>query len=72
MKFIDAVVTKAKGTSASRVKAAADGVTFPSATGTMTMLHRHVDKDMSLAECEVTEFAIVETFADVPSGQTCA
>ncbi|MGH8686743.1 MAG: substrate-binding domain-containing protein [Burkholderiales bacterium] len=71
MKFIEAVVTKAKGNAAAKVKAAADGITFPSATGTMTMRHRHVDKDMYVAECKGTEFEIVETFANVPSGQTC-
>ena len=38
----------------------------------MTMRHRHVDKNMFLAECQGTEFHVVETFRNVKSGQTCA
>ncbi len=71
VKFIEAVVTKAKGNAAAKVSAAAEGLTFPSATGKMTMHHRHVDKDMYVAECKGTEFQIVQTFPAVKSGQTC-
>jgi urea transport system substrate-binding protein len=72
VKFIEAAVTKAKGNGASKVKAATDGLAFPSATGTMTMRHRHVDKDMYLAECKGTEFHVVQTFPKVSSGQSCS
>ena len=72
VKFVEAVVTKAKANAAAKVKSAANGITFASATGTMTMRNRHVDKDMYLAECKGTEFQIVETFSNVKSGQTCA
>ena len=72
VKFIEAVVTKAKGTQAAKVAAAANGLTFDTPTGRMTMRHRHVDKNMFLAECRGTEFQVVETFRNVKSGQTCA
>ncbi len=72
VKFVEAVATKAKGTQAAKVKAAANGLTFDTPTGRMTMHHRHVDKNMFLAECQGTEFRVVETFKNVKSGQTCA
>ena len=72
VRFIEAVVTKAKSNAAAKVKAAADGITFPSATGSMTMRNRHVDKNMYVAECKGTTFDIVATFPNVKSGQTCS
>jgi ABC-type branched-subunit amino acid transport system substrate-binding protein len=72
VKFIEAVVSKAKGTPAAKVAAAAKGLSFDTPTGRMTMHNRHVDKNMFLAECRGTEFQVVETFKNVKSGQTCA
>jgi ABC-type branched-subunit amino acid transport system substrate-binding protein len=72
IKFIEAVVTKARGTDAARVATAASGLTFDTPTGRMTMHRRHVDKNMFLAECRGVEFHVVETFRNVKSGQTCA
>jgi ABC transporter len=45
---------------------------IPSATGTMTMRHRHVDKNMYLAQCQGTEFRVVETFPSVNRGRPAA
>jgi ABC-type branched-subunit amino acid transport system substrate-binding protein len=72
VKFIQAVVTRAKGTPAAKVAEAARGLSFDTPTGRMTMNNRHVDKNMYLAECRATEFQVVETFKNVKSGQTCA
>jgi ABC-type branched-subunit amino acid transport system substrate-binding protein len=72
VKFIQAVVTRAKGTQAAKVAEAARGLSFDTPTGRMTMNNRHVDKNMYLAECRATEFQVVETFKNVKSGQTCA
>jgi hypothetical protein len=72
VRFIEAVVTKAKGTQAAKVAAAANGLGFDTPTGRMTMHRRHVDKNMFLAECRGTEFHVVESFRNVKSGQTCA
>ena len=72
VKFVEAVSTKAKGTQAAKVAAAANGLSFETPTGRMTMHNRHVDKNMFLAECRGTEFHVVETVRNVKSGQTCA
>ncbi len=72
VKFIEAVITKAQSNAAAKVKAAANGLTFPSATGSMTMHNRHVDKTMYVSECKGTTFDIVATFPNVKSGQTCS
>lgn len=72
VKFIEAAVKKAGGAEPAKVSAIVEGLTFDTASGPMTMRKRHVDKNMFLAECRGTEFHVVETFANVPSGQTCA
>ena len=72
MRFIQAAVTKAGSAEPAKVSAVVEGLGFETPTGTMTMRNRHVDKNMFLAECRGVEFHVVETFANVSSGQTCA
>ncbi len=71
MKFIEAAVKKAGSAKPDDVAKVAEGLTFDSASGRMTMRKRHVDKNMFLAECRGSVFHVVETFANVASGQTC-
>ena len=52
--------------------AAANDLSYKTATGTAVMTNRHVVKDMYLAECKGTSFDSVETFKAVAHGQTCA
>ena len=66
-----ALATKAGGTDAKKCMAASEGLSFPTAAGTVTMRGRHVDKTMYLATCKGTEFDIIKTFADVKSGDEC-
>jgi len=51
--------------------AASEGITFPTAAGTVAMRGRHVDKTMFLATCKGTEFDIIKTFNDIKSGDEC-
>src|SRR5580700_1128078 len=46
------LVTKAGGTDAKKCMAASEGITFPTASGDVTMHGRHVDKTMFLADCK--------------------
>jgi urea transport system substrate-binding protein len=66
-----ALANKAGGTDAKKCMAASEGMSFPTAAGTVTMRGRHVDKTMYLATCKGTEFDIIKTFADVKSGDEC-
>jgi urea transport system substrate-binding protein len=66
-----ALATKAGGTDAKKCMAASEGLSFPTAAGSVTMRGRHVDKTMYLATCKGTEFDIIKTFADVKSGDEC-
>jgi urea transport system substrate-binding protein len=66
-----ALANKAGGTDAKKCMAASEGLTFPTAAGTVTMRGRHVDKTMYLATCKGTEFDIIKTFTDVKSGDEC-
>src|SRR6185437_10416319 len=64
-----ALANKAGGTDAKKCMAASEGLSFPTAAGSVTMRGRHVDKTMYLATCKGTEFDIIKTFADVKSGR---
>jgi ABC-type branched-subunit amino acid transport system substrate-binding protein len=63
-----ALATKAGGTDAKKCMAASEGLSFPTAAGSVAMRGRHVDKTMYLATCKGTEFDIIKTFADIKSG----
>ena len=67
-----ALIEKAGGTDAGKLMAAADNLSYRTATGTAVMTNRHVVKDMYLAECKGTSFDIVQTFKAVAHGQTCS
>lgn len=67
-----ALINKAGSNDATEVMKAADGLTYKTATGTGTMVNRHVAKDMFLAECKGTEFEIIRTFEQVDHGETCS
>ena len=66
-----ALATNAGGTDAKKCMAASEGLSFPTAAGSVAMRGRHVDKTMYLATCKGTEFDIIKTFADIKSGDEC-
>lgn len=66
-----ALVEKANGTDAKALMTASEGLTFNTATGPVTMMNRHPDKPMYLAQCEGTAFKVIKTFDGVKSGETC-
>ena len=66
-----ALVTKAGGTDGKNCMAASEGLKFDTAAGPATMRGRQVDKNMFLADCKGTEFNVIKTFDDVPSGSAC-
>ena len=66
-----ALATKAGGTDAKKCMAASEGLSFPTAAGSVAMRGRHVDKTMYLATCKGTEFDIIKTFANIKSGDEC-
>lgn len=69
--FAAAVTAKSKSLGAKEFAAAAEGISFDTPSGPMTMKHRHTTKNMFLARCDGTKFTIVETFTAVPTQQTC-
>ncbi len=66
-----ALVAKAGGTNGKKCMAASEGLTFKTAAGPATMRGRQVDKTMFLADCKGTQFEVIKTFANVPSGSAC-
>jgi ABC-type branched-subunit amino acid transport system substrate-binding protein len=66
-----ALATKAGGTDAKKCMAASEGLSFPTAAGSVAMRGRHVDKTMYLATCKGADFDIIKTFEDVKSGDEC-
>jgi hypothetical protein len=66
-----ALVEKAKGGKAAELMAAANGLTFDTATGPATMRNRHTDKPMYLAQCEGAAFRVLRTYGVVASGEAC-
>jgi urea transport system substrate-binding protein len=70
--FIAAAAEKAGSTDRDAIAKAAVNLQFKAAAGPWTMrANRHVDKSMHMADATGGKFKIVETFADVASGQTC-
>jgi len=66
-----ALVEKAKGTDATALMTASEGLTFTTATGPVTMRNRHPDKPMYLAQCEGAAFKVIKSYDNVASGETC-
>jgi len=69
--FAAAVTAKSKSLAASEFAAAANGISFDTPSGPMTMKNRHTVKNIFLARCDGTKFTIVDTFTAVPTQQTC-
>lgn len=70
--FAQALANKAGSMEAGKLAATAEGLTVETPTGPITMRNRHTDKNIFLAASRGTEFEVVKTFENVPSGQTCA
>ncbi len=67
-----ALLDKAGSNDAAAVMKASNGLVYKTATGTGTMINRHVAKTMYLAECKGTDFDIIQTFDHVEPGETCS
>lgn len=67
-----ALLDKAGSNEAEAVMKASNGLEYKTATGTGTMVNRHVAKNMYLAECKGTDFDIIQTFDQVEPGETCS
>lgn len=67
-----AVAAKAGSLSVSKFSAAAEGVTFETPGGKMTVHNRHANKTMYLANCNGGTFSVIEAFANVETAQTCS
>lgn len=73
VKFVAAVVAKARSTRTANVAKAAVELGFDAPGGHWTMrANRHVDKTMHLADATGGEFKIVKSWENVASGQTCS
>jgi urea transport system substrate-binding protein len=69
--FAAAVTAKSKSLAAKEFAAAAEGISFDTPSGPMTMTKRHTTKNIFLSRCEGTKFTVVESFTAVPTQQTC-
>jgi urea transport system substrate-binding protein len=69
--FAAAVTAKSKSLAAKEFAAAAEGISFDTPSGPMTMTKRHTTKNIFLSRCEGTKFKVVESFTAVPTQQTC-
>jgi ABC-type branched-subunit amino acid transport system substrate-binding protein len=69
--FSAAVTAKSKSLGAKEFAAAAEGISFDTPSGPMTMKSRHTVKNIFLSRCEGTKFTVMDTFTGVPTQQTC-
>jgi urea transport system substrate-binding protein len=69
--FSAAVAAKSKSLGAKEFAAAALGISYDTPSGPMTMKNRHTVKNIFLSRCEGTKFTVVDTFAGVPTQQSC-
>jgi ABC-type branched-subunit amino acid transport system substrate-binding protein len=69
--FASAVTAKSKSLAAKEFAAAAEGISYDTPSGPMTMTKRHTTKNIFLATCEGTKFKVVESFTAVPMQQAC-
>jgi len=70
--FTAAVTAKSKSLDAKPFAAAAEGITFDTPSGPMTMKNRHTTKNIFLSRCDGTKFTVVDTFTGVPTQQSCS
>jgi urea transport system substrate-binding protein len=69
--FSAAVAAKSKSLGAKEFAAAAEGTSYDTPSGPMTMKNRHTVKNIFLSRCEGTKFTVVDTFPNVPTQQSC-
>ncbi|GKQ55135.1 substrate-binding domain-containing protein [Bradyrhizobium sp. Ce-3] len=69
--FASAVAAKSKSLGAKEFAAAAEGISFETPSGPMTMTKRHTTKNIFLARCDGTKFTVIDTFSAVPTQQSC-
>ncbi len=69
--LLEAMAQKAGRWNNADLMAAAEGTSFSSPRGAVTMKSRHVDTDVYLAEAKGVGFEVVQTFQNVGSGSTC-
>jgi urea transport system substrate-binding protein len=69
--FAAAVSAKSKSLAAKEFAMAAEGLSFDTPSGPMTMKRRHTEKNIFLSRCDGTKFTIVDTFTAVPTQQSC-
>jgi urea transport system substrate-binding protein len=69
--FSAAAAAKAKSLGAKEFAAAAEGISYDTPSGPMTMKNRHTVKNIFLSRCEGTKFTVVDTFTGVPTQQSC-
>jgi urea transport system substrate-binding protein len=70
--FSAAVTAKSKSLAAKDFAAAAEGISYDTPSGPMTMKNRHTTKNIFLSRCEGTKFNVVDTFTAVPTQQSCS
>lgn len=63
--FLDEIARKAGSLATADLERVADGLVFHGPRGTTRMVHRHVVKDMHLAEARGIEYRIVKTFPQI-------
>lgn len=69
--FSAAVTAKSQSLAAKEFAAAAEGISFDTPSGPMTMKNRHTVKNIFLSRCDGTKFTVVDTFNAVPTQQVC-
>jgi len=69
--FSAAVTAKSQSLAAKEFAAAAEGISFDTPSGPMTMKNRHTIKNIFLSRCDGTKFTVVDTFTAVPTQQAC-
>lgn len=69
--LLQAMGNKAKGLTAPKLEALAEGISFDGPRGTGKLENRHTRKDIFLAQAQGADLRVVQTFKAVGSGQTC-
>jgi ABC-type branched-subunit amino acid transport system substrate-binding protein len=70
--FAAAVTAKSKSLDGKEFAAAAEGISYDTPSGPVTMKNRHTAKNIFLSRCEGTAFKVVDTFTAVPTQQSCS
>ena len=70
--LLEAMAKRAGQWDKAKLAATAEGTTFDSPRGTVTLRNRHVDTNVYLAEANGVSFEVVKTFPNIGSGATCS